>query len=86
MEMMAWLGGEVVDTSTVTVNTFFQLSILTYHNVGTNQPPTRHIFNPSKINLASSRQVGLLKLIPMNQSRKFANLFRKNESTYQWDT
>ena len=66
-----------MDTSTVTISTSFQLSLPTEHNVGTNKPPTRQIFHLSKINLAASRQVGLLKSIPRNQSRKCVNLFKK---------
>ena len=67
-----------MDTTTATINTFFQLSIPTDHNGIINKFPTCHIFHPSKINLDGSHKSGLIKFSPRNQLIKCANIFRKS--------
>ena len=59
-----------MDTTTATINTFFQLSIPIEHNGIINTFPTYHIFQLSKINLEGSHQAGIFQFSPLNQSRK----------------
>ena len=71
------IGENVVENTTATIKTFCQLSIPTEHNGIIDQFPTCHIFQPSRISLAGSHQAGLLRSSPRNQSKTFANVFRR---------
>ena len=66
-----------MDTTTATINTFFQLSIAIEHNGRVYQFFPCHIFHTSKINLAGSYQAGRIQFSPRNKSIKCVNILRK---------